>query len=104
MFTNILTVLIVAVCLLLFIGYFYIALWLIPKQEERRQILSWLAFLFPALSVLFLSFVWRMHEPLAKDFLPAFLVISVVIGLLFRELAISPYRLAKFWKKNPRKE
>jgi hypothetical protein len=40
-----------------------------------------------------------MHEPLAKDFLPVFVIISIIIGLISRESAISPYRLAKFWQK-----
>lgn len=104
MLVNILTILLIAISVTLLLGYFYIDIWLIPKQEGRRQALSWIAFAFTSLAVFLLTVAWRLHEPLAKDFLPAFVVISLLIGLLFRESAISPYRLANFWRKLQKKD
>lgn len=97
MLTNALIIISIVIGLALMVGYFYIAAWFIPRRKDKRESLSWLAMLFASLSVLALFTAWMIHEPLAKDFFPAFFVISIVIGLIFRESAISPYRLAKFW-------
>ena len=97
MLTNVLIIITIVIGLTLMVGYFYIAAWLIPRRKDKRVPLSWLAMLFASLSVLVLFVAWMIHEPLAKDFFPAFFVISIVIGLVFRESAISPYKLAKFW-------
>jgi hypothetical protein len=97
MLTNVLIIITIAIGLTLMVGYFYIAAWLIPRRKDKRENLSWLAMLFASLSVLVLFIAWMMHEPSAKGFFPAFVVISIIIGLVFRESAISPYKLAKFW-------
>ena len=104
MFTNILFIVTVVTGLLLMVGYFYIATWLIPRRKERRQQLSWLSMLLSSLSVFVLFIAWTIYEPLAKDFYPAFFVISIIIGLVFRESAISPYKLAKFWSNFQNKD
>jgi MFS family permease len=97
MLTNVLVIISIVIGSMLIVGYFYIAAWLISRRKDKREPLSWLAMLFASLSVLVLFIAWMIHEPLAKDFFPVFFVISIVIGLVLRESAISPYKLAKFW-------
>jgi hypothetical protein len=73
-----------------------------PKEEENRENLSWIAMLASSSSIFCALLAWRLVEPLAKDFLFIFFMISVLLGYLFRQSAISPYKLAEFWSKgNP---
>ncbi len=97
MFTSSLLVITIVIGLILMAGYFYVAGWLMPKRKDQAQPLSWLAMFLATLSILVLFIAWMIHDPLAEDLFPAFLVISIVVGLVFRESAISPNKLAKFW-------
>ena len=87
------------ISLCLWIFYTYLAIWRIPMETERIENLGWLAMICASAATFCLLLAWRLKEPLAKDFLPVFLVISLVIGYLFRESAISPYKLEDFWLK-----
>lgn len=79
--------------------YAYLALWRIPKEKEGREKLSWYIMICAASATFCLLLAWRIKEPLAKDFLPVFFIISLIIGYLFRESEISSYKLVEFWSK-----
>jgi hypothetical protein len=89
----------IVIGVILFCTYFYVAIWLIPNFENRRQSLSWLAMLLATFSFLLIFIAWMLQEPSVREFLPAFVVISIILGLAFRESAISPFELVKFWSK-----
>lgn len=79
--------------------YTYIAVWRIPKEAEQRETLSWYAMISASGAIFCLLLAWRVKEPLAKDFIPVFFILSLIIGYLLRESAISPFQLAGFWSK-----
>ncbi len=83
----------------LLIVYNYIALWRIPRETENREKLGWCAMLYSSIAIFCLLLAWRLKEPLAKDFLPVFFILSLIAGFLARESAMSSYTLAKFWVK-----
>jgi hypothetical protein len=83
----------------LWILYAYLALWRIPKEKQNREKLSWYTMICASAGTFCFFLAWRLKEPLAKDFLPVFFILSLIVGYLFRESAISPYKLAEFWSK-----
>lgn len=99
------TLLLIGGCLIIF--YEYVTLWKIPREKEKRIVWSWVAFLCSAMSTFSFLLAWIVHDPRAGEFFPVFIIFSVIIGFLFRESAISPYRLMEFWssfkKRNPQK-
>lgn len=104
MVKQILTTFLAIASIFLMLGYFYLADWVIPRSQDRRRFWGWLTFPLSSLSILSLCLIWMLWEPLAQDFLPAFIVISLGIGFIFRESAVSPYSLADFWQKKAKRD
>ena len=81
------------------LAYNYIALYLISRKAQHREMLGWKAMFLVATSIFCLLYAWSLEEPLAEEFLPAFIVLSLIVGIFFRQSALSPYKLAEFWIK-----
>lgn len=102
MISQILNIFLIAIGFLLFVGYFYLAGRLIPRHKNdklKRNKLGWLAMMMASFSIFLFSLAWMIREAWPKEFILVFLIISVFIGFLARESAISPYRLGEFWFK-----
>ena len=97
MFVVILPYFLVALGIVLLLGYFYLIIKIMPRNRDRIRRLGWYAMLLISISFLLFFSSWMLWEPLARVFLPIFVVISLFIGFLFRTSAISPYQLARFW-------
>lgn len=92
----------------MWIFYFYLAVWRIPREKGNTELLGLYTMGCASVATFCLLLAWRIKEPLARDFVPVFLVLSLVIGYLFRASALSPFKLGEFWrgvaKKNIKEE
>lgn len=88
----------IGICLIII--YNYIVLWLMPRSTKNREGLSWYSMICTTIAVFCLFLAWRIKEPLAKDFLPVFLIFSLIAGFLSRESANRPYKLAELFRKS----
>ena len=82
-----------------FLGNIYISLSMMFKSPEEREQLGWMIMIIMTLSSFMMCLIWMIWEPLARTAVSPFVTGCVVIGLFFRESAISPYKLANFWKR-----
>lgn len=96
---KILSYVLVTIGAFLIIGYYYLVVRIMPRNEGKVKILGWVSMIIISLAVLAFFTCWMLWEPLAKDFFPAFVIISLVVGFLFMKSAVSPYRLAEFWSE-----
>ena len=99
MYKTILTIIAIVISIIVFILYSYIALWLIPKNPAKRNQLGWTAMAIISIAVFALLLTTQLWDFRLLEFTPVFILISPVLGLLFRESAISPFQLADWWKK-----
>jgi prepilin signal peptidase PulO-like enzyme (type II secretory pathway) len=99
MYKTILTIIAIVISIIVFILYSYIALRLIPTYPEKRKRLGWTATAITSVAVFGLLLTTQLWDSRLNVFTPVFIIFSLLLGLLFRESAISPFHLADWWKK-----
>jgi hypothetical protein len=90
--------LIIAGCYMAF-QYAHIAIWRLGREKENRKTLSLHAFLYGFGATFSFLLLVVVKEPLAKGFLPLFFVISIIMGVILRDSALSPIRSAEILSK-----
>lgn len=99
MYKTILTIIAIVISIIVFILYTYIALWIIPKNPDKRKQLGWTAMAIISVAVFALLLTTQLWDSRFLEFTPVYIIFSMLLGLLFRESAISPFHLADWWKK-----
>ena len=86
------------------LGYFYIVIWVMPQKQERLQELSWLCWLCVFVAVIAFASAGAITSIMVRTVFPLFIFIALIIGLILRQSAISPYELSEYWLRRAKKK
>lgn len=100
---NILSIVLMIFAFLCMLGYFYVVLWVMPDKKEKLQELSWLCWLCIFLAIIAFAIAGAINSAEVRGIFPLFILVALIIGLLFRQSAISPYELSDYWLNRAKK-
>jgi uncharacterized membrane protein YoaK (UPF0700 family) len=94
---NILSIVLTIFAFLCVLGYFYVVIWVMPHKKEKLQELSWLCWLCIFLAIILFALAGAINSAEVRGVFQIFILVAFMIGLLFRQSAISPYELSEYW-------
>jgi uncharacterized membrane protein YoaK (UPF0700 family) len=74
-----------------------------PHKKDKLQELSWLCWLSIFLAIIAFALAGAINSAKIRSVFPLFILVALMIGLLFRQSAISPYELAEYWLRRAKK-
>ena len=100
---NILSTVLMFFAFFCVLGYFYVVIWVMPHKKEKLQELSWLCWLCIFLAIIVFALAGAINSAEVRRVFPLFIFMALIIALVFRQSAISPYELSEYWLRRARK-